>query len=123
MRILEPRLVCEQQVVHVPEPPLAARRLGRAGGGPGPRMARPDREVAEHPAKRQVPEPLTQDRAVRALEIGVLDHQWRGSGAPHVVIGAELRDGSRAQVGQAAACSRPSKIRLAPGSSVGDGAR
>src|SRR5947209_14720904 len=65
MRILEPRLVCEQQVVHVPEPPLAARRLGRAGGGPGPRMARPDREMAEYPAKRQVPEPLTQDRAVR----------------------------------------------------------
>ena len=54
--ILEPALVGEQQVVHLPEALLPRRRLGRARRRPGARVARADREMAERdaqPARRR----------------------------------------------------------------------
>ena len=46
--ILEPGLVGEQQVVHLPEAALERRRLGRAGRRPGAGMARADGKMPEH---------------------------------------------------------------------------
>ena len=78
VRVLEPGLVGEQRVVHLPEAALGAGRLGGARRRPGARVAGAHREVAEHhlaPAAGQ-PE-LVQGGAERALEVGVLDQQRR----------------------------------------------
>jgi hypothetical protein len=48
MRILDPRRIGEQQVVHLPELALQRGRLGRAGRRPRAGMARADGKVTEH---------------------------------------------------------------------------
>ena len=120
VRILEPSLVGEQRVVHLPEAPLQAGRLGGAGGGPGARVAGADREVPERDPQRQLAQPQLERGAVRALEVGVDDHEARRLRPPHVIGGADGRERCRAEVAQAA-CSA-SKIRLAPGRSPGESA-
>ena len=71
MRVLESPLIGEQRVVHLPEAALQPGRLGRAGRGPGARVAGADREVAEHEPRRAVAADETQVQrgAERALEI------------------------------------------------------
>ena len=86
VRVLEPSLVGEQEVVHLPETTLKRCGLGRAGRRPGARMARANREVAEHPAQRVLREPQAERRAVRALEVRVLDHQRAVVGPADVVL-------------------------------------
>ena len=73
----------EEQVVHLPELPLRARRLGRLGGQLRARMDVGQRQVAEHEAEvvAEVGEELAQHRlrapAVRALEVPVFDERDR----------------------------------------------
>lgn len=120
MRILEPRRIGEEQVVHLPEPSLAACRLGRAGGRPGPRMTRADGKVSEHEPARDVLQPEAERGAIRTLEVAVFDDERRIGSTPNVVGRTGLGNRRRAEARQVAA--RPSKIRLAPGSSLGEGA-
>ena len=120
VRILEPSLVGEQRVVHLPEAPLQAGRLGGAGGGPGTRVAGADREVPERDPQRQLAQPQLERGAVRALEVGVDDHEARRLRPSHVIGGADGRERCRAEAAQAAWSA--SKIRLAPGRSPGESA-
>ncbi len=129
--ILEPALIGEQELVHLPEAALERRRLGRARRRPGARdgSSGPEsagtRGGASRPASRQA-----QRRAVRALEVGVLDHQRRRSRPADVVVVGRRRNRRRAELAQRALGrpaprrrrrpARPSKIRFAPGSSLGD---
>ena len=54
MRILQPGLIAEQQVVHLPEAALAPRRLGGAGRRPGARVAGAHGEVTEDAPQSQL---------------------------------------------------------------------
>ena len=117
VRILEPALVGEQQVVHLPEAALEPRRLGGAGRGPRARMARAHREMTEHRRSRSSPSADARG-AVRALEVRVLDHQRgvvRPAGGPRATARGRAR--SRARSDPRRRQSRPSKIRFAPGRS------
>ena len=99
MGILEPALVGEQKIVHLPETALERGSLGGAGSRPRPWMARADREMAEHSTRRVglTGEPDRERRAVRAFEVGVLDHERRVLGAPNMVLRRRRWDGSGAQ--------------------------
>ena len=133
--ILQPGLIGEQRVVHLPEAALARGCLGRAGRRPGPRMTGADREVAEHQPDRQVGQALVQGSAVGTLEVGVLDQQHagrpgRGRGRRpgrrdrrRAARSAHGRPGRRraGPDGPPAQPPRASKIRLAPGRSPGEG--
>ena len=121
VRVLEAALVGEQRVVHRPERVLARGRLGRAGGGQRPRVARAHREVAEGDAQRQ-PASRGLDRgAERALVVPVDDHQ-RGAAGPRTrSSGPSGGSGAEPRSVRPRAASA-SKIRLAPGRSPGEGA-
>jgi hypothetical protein len=77
-----------------------------------------DGEVTERDAQRQRAQPHLDGGAERALVVAVDDRRGRVRGSPDVVVGAERRYRCGAEVGQA----RASKIRFAPGSSLGLGA-
>jgi hypothetical protein len=127
MRVLEPTLVDEQLIVHLPEPSLEARGLSCARRGPGSRMARADRKVSEHVAELEAGQLRAERRAIWALEVGVLDQEWCLLRSPKVIVRAERRERRRAKLGQGAPAVAPSasasKIRFAPGSSDGEAAR
>ena len=97
MGILEPTLVGEQQIVHLPEMPLEPCRLGRAGGGPRARMARANGKVPEHSPQPQPCQLHAHGGAVRALEVGVLDHQRGVRRTAEVVLATRRRDGRGAE--------------------------
>ena len=82
----------EQEVVHLPEAPLRARRLGRLGGELGVVVHVGERQVAEDVAQ-VVAEALVQlahdagrAAAERALEVAVLDERQRRVGRPADVV-------------------------------------
>ena len=86
-------LVLEQRVVHLPEAALQRRRLGGAGQHPRARVLRGHREVPEHPPHRQRLQDQVRPRAVRALEVRVLEHhrrRCRGRGRPGPGSGGAL---------------------------------
>ena len=95
VRILEPPLVGEQQVVHLPEAVLERRRLGRACRRPGPRVTRAHREVTEHP-----PEP----------------HARRAAGA------ARRSTGTRSRRTRSPAARRAARVTWSSGDGAGTGA-
>ena len=108
-------------LVHLPEDGPAARGLGGARGRPTRAMAGAHREVPEHPAQPRARQARALRGAVRALEVGVLDHH-RGRRRPRDVVFARRWDRRRGELAQADAestAARPSKIRFAPGSSLG----
>src|SRR6185312_3061039 len=98
MRVVEVALVLQQRVVHLPELPLEASRLGGGRQHPGAWVLRRDREVPEHARDRQLLEDQVRLRAVRALEVRVLD--YRRSLAARVVGRTGLRRGCAAPARQ-----------------------
>ena len=96
VRILEPPLVGEQQVVHLPEATLERRP-------PRPRMPPPTRADGWSArgsdgtrAAASASRSAELRGAIRALEVRVLDHQRRVIRPRDVVLGATARDGRRA---------------------------
>ncbi len=98
VRILEPALVGEQRLVHLPEGALPARRLGRAGRRERARMGAADGEVAEHDAQRQVAQAQLEGGAERALVVAVDDHQRPGVRAADVLPGPDGRERRGGQI-------------------------
>src|SRR2546421_615873 len=119
MGILEPSLIAEKRVVHIPETALAGRRLGGAGRRPGPGVAGANREVTEDELDRQSGQTFVQRGAEGTLEVGVLDQQRGDRGASTVVLRTGLGDRRRAEIAHAGQRERASKIRFAPGRSPG----
>src|SRR5439155_8460004 len=113
VRIVEPALVGEQRVVHLPEAVLERRGLGGAREHLAARVLRHDREVAEDLPHRALAQLRLDLRAVRALVVAVDDHER--ALAPHVVAVTHGWDAGAAELGQAALCAaNASKIRFAP---------
>ena len=98
VRVVEVALVLEERVMHLPEPALPRRRLGRRREHAGAWVLRGHREVAEDPPHRQLLEDQMRLRAVRALEVGVLDDHR--AVAADVVVGGRLRRGCAAPARQ-----------------------
>ena len=101
-----------------------ARPPRRRGRRPAPAGGWPARGSAGTRPQRQRPQPHLELRAERALVVAVDDRQPRALRSPHVVVGAERRQRGGAEVGQTSGRSAggrqsASKIRLAPGSSLG----
>ncbi len=104
-RGLQVQLVLEEEIVHLPELALRARRLGGLGRELGVRMHFHERELPEHEA-HPVPEVLEQHfhggislAARRALEIPVFDDGHFRRRRPQEVIGVIDRDGKRKWLG------------------------
>jgi hypothetical protein len=89
VRVLEPPLVGEQRVVHLPERALLGRRLRGAGGGMRTRMAGTHREVPEAHAQVERVQPRLERGAERALVVAVDDD--KGAFASDVIVGADGR--------------------------------
>ena len=72
----------QQQVVHLPEPALRTRRLGRLRRDLRPRVHVGQRQMAPHIPKvvvvQQIPDDGFRQPAVRAFEVAVLDQRHRG---------------------------------------------
>ena len=120
MRVLQPAGIGEQRVVERPEGSLQGGGLGRARRRVGARMARADGEVAERDAQLQRAQARFDRRAERALVVAVDDDGPRVGGPPDVVVWAERVQRGAAEVAQWPLSA--SKIRFAPGRSLGDGA-
>lgn len=91
---LEPHLVAEQDVGHLPVAILARRGLGRFGGSLGVGMDLAQGQVAEHePEPRagvaQAPDLAHRRRRVGALEVAVHDQLPAAAHSRHVVMGVD----------------------------------
>jgi hypothetical protein len=96
LRAADLALPLEQQVVHVPEPALAARGFGRFRRQFRQRVQVRQRQVAVDQADAAEPFVQAAQRdvgagAVRALEVGIFDHRQRGvRRSAHVLVGADF---------------------------------
>src|SRR5687768_2898023 len=78
-------------------------------------MAAPHREVPEGDAQRLIPQALLDGGAERALVVAVDDRDRHALRSPDVVAGAERGQRGGSEIAQSA-----SKMRFAPGSSLGE---
>ncbi len=133
MRVLEPGLIGEQRIVHLPEAPLQAGRLGRARGRPRARVATRTGKC-RNTTRNATPLELPVENAQKGhSKSAYMISERRVRCAANVIVavgggtGAEARSSlssvrapgrTRAQ----ASAPSPSKIRLAPGRSPGEAA-
>jgi hypothetical protein len=88
--------------VQRPERTLPRRRLGGEGQRDRAPVAGAQREVAEgHPQDAGLAQPLRDERAARAREVGVEQHERgiRPTRPAQMVVGAQRRDRGAAEVG------------------------
>jgi hypothetical protein len=114
MWVLQPPLVGEQGIVHLPETALERGRLGRAGRRPGSGMARFHRKVAEGEADRALAQAELERGTERTLEVRVLDDQRRVGRPADMIALVDRRRGRRAEIRQRSARRRSGSRPGAP---------